>query len=129
MPCLCLPARQPTARDFIVCTILLGFIPHLAGCASTQAAPRKNISEVPVTATEAASERAPLTTQERGDSTSKARRWTWNTSKARKALRRGTYATEEGTKEVARFAGIAALCTVAAAALGGLLYLNLTNDG
>ena len=127
MPFLSPSNRKPTVRNFIVSMTLFGLIPHLVGCASTQVAHRKPTSKIPVTATVAAPEQAPQRTQKRADSTSKARRWTWERSKVRKTIRRGAYATEEGTKEVARFAGLAALFTVAAAAIGGLLYLDHTN--
>jgi hypothetical protein len=59
---------------------------------------------------------------------SKARRWTWERSKVRKTLRRGAYAAEEGTKEAARFAGLAAFGAVVVAALGGLWYLDSALD-
>jgi hypothetical protein len=107
---------------------LLGFIPYLVGCARTQVAHRKPTSEIPVAATVTATEQAPRRTHQRADSTSKPRHWTWKRSKVRKTLRRGAYATEEGTKEVARLAGVAALYTVAAAAIAALLYWDLTND-
>jgi len=128
MPFLSPSNRQPTVRNFTVCMTLLGFIPLLVGGASTQVAHRKPTSEIPVTATVTAPEQAQQRTQKRAGPTSKARRWTWKRSKVRKTLRRGAYATQEGTKEVARFAGVAALCTVAAAVFGALVYLDLTND-
>lgn len=74
-----------------------------------------------------ASEQAPDRAATRPDTASKARGRTWERSRVRKTLRRGAYATQEGAKEVARFAGVAALCTVAAAAFGALVYLDYTN--
>jgi hypothetical protein len=112
----------------VVITTLIGSMPQIVGCAGTQTARRPAVSEVPAAATAAASEQVSRAAPQRADSSPEAPRRTWKGSKLRKALRRGSYATEEGTREAARITGFAALCTVAAAAFGALLYLDLTQN-
>jgi hypothetical protein len=122
------PARRARLRKLVVVATLIGLMPQILGCAGTQTARRPAVSEVPAAATATASEQVSRAAPQRAESPPVAPRRTWKGSKLRKALRRGSYATEEGTKEAARIAGIAALCTVAAAAFGALLYLDLTQD-
>jgi hypothetical protein len=122
-------ARQTMGRRLVVSMVVLGLLAHSVGCSSTPLVDRKPRPEISAAAPTTPSEQAPREMQQRGGAASKPRRWSWQKSKLRRTIRRGTYATEEGTKEVAKVAGIAALCTVAAAAFGALLYLDLRDDG
>src|SRR5438067_832702 len=121
MPSLNTAAREAVVRRLVVFATLIGFVVQLAGCSSTHVAHRRPAAGSQVPAETTTSGEVAPTKGERLESKPGPSRWSWRKSKLRRALRREAIATEQGAKEVAMFAWVAAGWALLLALVGALL--------
>ena len=129
-----MPRNRRPVRNLILCVTVLALIAQSVGCAGNRSAYRSANPNGPTTEALAMSplKPEPDLSDHRGDQGEAAspshHPADTATVKRRNKFRHRTLDAEEGAKNVAKFAGAAALLTVFVAVIGALWYWEHTND-